>query len=217
MPCLTMVKPSLARLHPLRVVGIVLRVVRLEGRRTRAVVDPHPVAHLAAEQLVDRHPRRLAGDVPQRVLDHADRRAPRLERAALANAHHHPLDVGRVLPDQPVAEMHDERLQVGLVLLDLAVAADALVGDHPHDRVRADHGALQICDFQAEFPRCSGPFSALSPAGPLFLMNAQPRKRPAMPPARRGRAPRACVRSGDARTPPHDARSPQRRHPHRAA
>ena len=32
-------------------------------------IDAHPVAHLAAEQLPDRHAQRLALDVPQRVLD----------------------------------------------------------------------------------------------------------------------------------------------------
>ena len=72
--------------------------------------------------------------------------APRLERAALADLEHHPLDVGRVLADQRLAEIEHERLEVGLVLLDLAVAADALVGDDAHDRVLADDRAAEVDD-----------------------------------------------------------------------
>ena len=69
-----------------------------------------------------------------------------LKRAALADLQHHPLDVGRVLADEGRLEVEDVRLQVRLVRLDLAVAADALVGDDAHDRVLADDGALQVGD-----------------------------------------------------------------------
>ena len=66
---------------------------------------------------------------------------------------HDALDVGRVVADQRLAELQDERLEVGLVLLDLAVAADALVGDDPHDRVLADDGAFEVGDLHDG--RCS--------------------------------------------------------------
>ena len=81
------------------------------------------------------------------LLDHAHRSAPRLEGAALPDPHHAPLDVGRILTDQPIAEMHDEGFQVRLVLLHLAVAADPPVGDDPHDRVLADDRAFEVDDF----------------------------------------------------------------------
>ena len=80
------------------------------------------------------------------MLDHADGAATGLEAAALADLLHHPLDVGRVFADQTLPGMQDERLEVRLVLLDLAVAADALVGDDPHDRVLADDGAFEVDD-----------------------------------------------------------------------
>src|SRR4051812_44140556 len=84
------------------------------------------------------------------MLDYAHRRAPGFERAALANAHHAALDVGRILTDQPLAQMQDDWLQVGLVLLDLAKAADPLVGDDAHDGVLADDGAFQVDDFHGD-------------------------------------------------------------------
>ena len=61
-------------------------------------------------------------------------RAPGLEAAAHADALHHALDVGRVLPDQGRLELQHDRLQVGLGRLDLAPAGDALIGGDADDR-----------------------------------------------------------------------------------
>ena len=147
MPCLTMKKFSRPLHHPFDVGGIVLRPVAGALPADRAVIDAHLVAHLAAEQLVDRHAGRLAGDVPQRVLDGADRGAIGLERAALADLQHAALDVGRVLADQRVAEMQHPGLEVGLGVFHLAEAVEALVGDDADDRMLADDGAAQVGDF----------------------------------------------------------------------
>ena len=149
--------------HPLDVGGIVLRPVAGALLPDRAVVDPDLVAHLAAEELVDRHPGRLAGDVPERVLDRAHRRAVGLERAALADAQHHPLDVGGVLADERVTEMQHPGLEVALGELDLAEAVEALVGDDADDRMPADHGAAQVGDLHAVSPE--GSRRALRAAG----------------------------------------------------
>ncbi len=137
------------RLHPAHLVGVVLRGLARERLSQRPVVDTHAVADLAAEQPVDREPRRLAREVPQRHLDRAHRRPVGLEGAALADLEHHPLDEGRVLADQRLAEIEHEGLEVGLVLLDLAVAAEALVGDEANDRVLADYRAAEIDDLHA--------------------------------------------------------------------
>ena len=120
--------------HPFDVGGVVLRLVAGALLADRAVIDPHLVAHLAAEQLVDRNASRLAGDVPQRMLDGADRRAIGFERAALADLQHAALDVGRVLADQRIAEMQHPRFEIGLGELDLAKAVEALIGDDADDR-----------------------------------------------------------------------------------
>ena len=72
-PCFTMKKLLGPLHHPLDVGGVVLGPVAGALLADRAVVDPDLVAHLAAEELVDRHARGLAGDVPERVLDGADR------------------------------------------------------------------------------------------------------------------------------------------------
>jgi hypothetical protein len=55
--------------------------------------------------------------------------------------------------------MQHEGLEIGLVLLHLAVAADALVGDDAHDRVLADDGAFEIDDLQAAAPMRSRPLA----------------------------------------------------------
>ena len=134
------------RHHPPQVVGIVLRPRAGARKPHRAVIDPHPVAHLAAEQPMHRHPRRLAREIPERHLDDADRRPPGLEAAALADPPHHPLDQPRVLADQRLAQRQHMRLQIRLPGLDLAIAGDALVADDPHHRAAADHRAFHIDD-----------------------------------------------------------------------
>ena len=113
------VKPSGSGHHAPHVLRIILRVVARHGKAQRAVIDADLVAHLAAQQLVDRQARGLAGDVPERHLDGAHGAAVGLERAALADAQHHPLDVGRVRADQGLAEGEHLRLDERLVVLDL--------------------------------------------------------------------------------------------------
>ena len=132
------------------VLGVVGRVVAVDRETDRAVVDAHPVTHLAAEQLVHREPGGFPGNIPERHLDRADRAPPRFETAALANLAHHPLDVGRVFADQRRFEVQDVPGQVRLVRFDLGVAVDTVVGDDPHHRVLPDHRALEIDDFHRD-------------------------------------------------------------------
>src|SRR5215216_406838 len=133
-------------LHALHVFGVVIRHVGGHGEAHRAVVDAHTIAHLAAQQPVDGESTRLAVQVPQRHLDRAHGAAPRLERAAVADVEHDPLDLSWIGAEDVVAVHHDVRLDVRLEGLDRAIAADPLVGSDPHDRVVADHGALEIGD-----------------------------------------------------------------------
>ncbi len=81
MPCLMIVKPSLCGLHLRHIRGEIGRSVARHREAHGAIVDPHPVAHLAAEQFVDRQSRRLPGNVPQRHLNRAHGAPPRLEGA----------------------------------------------------------------------------------------------------------------------------------------
>ena len=61
-----------------------LRLVHVQARRDLAVgIDPDPVAELAAQQLVDRHPQRLALQVPERDLDPGERGDQRAGEPAL--------------------------------------------------------------------------------------------------------------------------------------
>ncbi len=120
--------------HPFDVGGVVLRPVAGALAPPVAVVAAHLVAHLAAEQLVDRNVRGLAGDVPQGMLDGADRRAIGLEAAALADLQHAALDIRRVFADERLAEVQDPRLEVGLGELHLTEAVDVLVRDDADDR-----------------------------------------------------------------------------------
>ena len=53
------------RLSSPRRFGIILGLMRLERLADGAVVDPHLVAHLAAQEPVDRQPGGFAGDVPE--------------------------------------------------------------------------------------------------------------------------------------------------------
>src|SRR5262249_15350141 len=107
----------------------------------------HPVADLAAQQFVDRHPGCLAGDVPECHLDSTDSAAPGLEAAEVADPAHDPLDVGRVLAqDQFSIEQH-VRLEIWLEGLRLGVAADARVGHDANYGIATDDRASEIRDF----------------------------------------------------------------------
>ncbi len=71
-------------------------------------VDANLVTHLTAEQVTDRHPQRLALDVPQRLIDAGQRthvnRAAAVETAAVQ---HGPdvFDVARVFADQVIGQL----------------------------------------------------------------------------------------------------------------
>jgi hypothetical protein len=132
--------------HPFDLGGVVLRPVARALLAQRTIVDAHLVADLAAEQLVGGHAGRLAGNVPERVLDGTDRRAVGLERTPLADLHHAALDVGRILADERVAEMQHPGFQVVLGVFHLAEPVEALVGDDANDGVAADDGAPQVGD-----------------------------------------------------------------------
>src|SRR5262249_58722513 len=97
-----------------------------------ALVDPDLLPALAAQQPVDGQADRLAGDVPQRLLDPADRRVEhRAAREPAEVVQHRPevLDVAWVLPDEPILEVMDRgnRRLVRPARIRLADAADALV------------------------------------------------------------------------------------------
>jgi len=84
------------------------------------VVDAYLVAHPAAEQFVDRHAEVLALDVPERLLDAADRRHP-LDAdlpEMLAVGHLiEVLDPKRIFPHQQLGEVLDRpRHRAGLPL-----------------------------------------------------------------------------------------------------
>ena len=141
--------------HELHIVRVVLgRATALRGRAGgchrethRAIVHPHAVADLAAEQLVHGRAHSLAGNVPQRHLNRTDRTAPGLEAAQAPDIEHHPLDVSRVLAEDAVFVKQHVRLEIGLARLDFPEAVDALVGIDAHDRVVADDRAFEIRDF----------------------------------------------------------------------
>ena len=106
----------------------------------RAVgVEPHPVAHPAAEQLVDRDAERLAEDVPQRLLDAGDGAAdddPAAPERVAVDGLPVVLDPRRILPDQvlrDVVDGADDRLGLALQA-GLADAGDAGVGAAPRRR-----------------------------------------------------------------------------------
>ena len=83
--------------HPLHVVGMGLRVdATLHGEAHVAVVDTDAVAHLAAEQPVHGHTRRLAGDIPQGHLDGTDGGPPGLEGTHATDPRHDALHVPRI-------------------------------------------------------------------------------------------------------------------------
>ena len=96
-------------------------------------VAKHAVAHLAAEQLMDRHAEALAEDVPAGDLDCGDHRAmdvAAIERNAVEHALGERVDAARILSDRQVLQFMD----AGLGRLDEAVqrafadAVNALVG-----------------------------------------------------------------------------------------
>ena len=91
-----------------------------------------PIA-AAAEQAVERHPRHLAGDVPQRDVDAADPIHDDAAPAELAGAGEHllpqPLDQQRVLAEQHRAEqIVDDVPGAAAADAGLADAGDAIIG-----------------------------------------------------------------------------------------
>ena len=134
-------------LHLGHVFGEVFGIIALERNANAAVVDADLVPNFASEELVHRHSSGLAGNVPQRNLDRADRRAPRLETAQPADAAYDTLDVGRVLTKDGITVVENEGFEIGLRPLGLAETFDAFVGSDADDRVIADDGAFEVGDF----------------------------------------------------------------------
>src|SRR6476646_6968421 len=52
----------------------------------------------------------------------------------------------RILTEQRISEQQNMRLQVGFVRFNLAISADALIGDQPHNRVRSNDRAFDVSD-----------------------------------------------------------------------
>ena len=107
------------------------------------------VADLAAEQAIDRRIGGLAGNVPERMFDGADGSAEGLEAAADADAAHDALDVARILADDPVLELQNLRLDIGLGRLDLAPAGDPFIGGDADDGAAGNDSAFEISNFQS--------------------------------------------------------------------
>jgi hypothetical protein len=124
-------------------------------------VHPDPVAHRAAEQGVHRPAVRLAGDVPQRLVDAGDRAGQ--DRAAAVEAalgEHLPvvLDAQRVSADEMVAELGDRGPYGFRPALHhrLAPAGDALVGPHAQEEPAGrDQEGVQRNDLHACHLFCS--------------------------------------------------------------
>src|SRR5690606_26316431 len=104
------------------------------------------VTHLAAEELIGRHISRLAGNIPQGVLDDRHCSAIGLKAAALADFQHATLYIGRVFAYQRVAEMQNEGFQVGFGEFDFAKTIKPFSGDDAYDGVAADDSAAEVCD-----------------------------------------------------------------------
>ena len=126
----------------------VSRAARLAG--VGVAIHAHAVAELAAEHLVDRHAVGLAGKVPQRDLDRRDAAALAAVAAELLDAPEEPVDVARVLAEEPALQHQREGL-AGAVA-DLAEADDPLVGVDLQERGRErradDVGAADVGDAQ---------------------------------------------------------------------
>ena len=110
-------------------------------------VDPHPVTHRPAEQAVDRHVQRLAGDVPQRLVNTGDRRGEHRAAAVEVRLGHRlpqALDVRRIAAHDELAE-GPQRPGHGLRMplqRGFAPADDALVGLDAHERPAGRDGEL---------------------------------------------------------------------------
>ena len=139
----------------LRDLGGRLRVVRILG--LRIAVDADAVAHLAAEQLIEGQPQRLAGQIPQGDLHRRQRRdvlttLSARKDAVGANPLEQPVDVQRVLADQRLAEHTDERDAAAHGISAFAVTDQPLVGVDADVQLiamrnhfgRADVGDLQF-------------------------------------------------------------------------
>ncbi len=93
--------------HLRHVGGIILGVGARHREAHAAVVDAHLVAHLAAQELVNRNPGGFAGNIPEGHFDGADGAAPGLEAPQAADALHDPLDVGGIFVDQVLLVVQD--------------------------------------------------------------------------------------------------------------
>ena len=122
-------------------VHLVARGFRI-GRGVQAGVNLHAVAHIAAQQHVDRHAQRLGGNIPHAMVECRDRRQP--QRAGRETRLLHQVvdqegNAARVLSFEEghqVVEQRQQR-QVGAMVVTLAPAGDALVGVHGHDHAWA--------------------------------------------------------------------------------
>ena len=134
--------------------GVLDALHQLLGRVAEdVVVDARLVAHLAAQQLVDRHAEVLAGDVPERDVDRAERaHDPGAAKVARA-VHVLPvvLDPQRVFAHQVVRPLLDD----GLGRLEIppgagfAEPADAGVGVHLDEHVPIDQDRFDSRDLHA--------------------------------------------------------------------
>src|SRR5262249_47617733 len=145
--------------QPLRALGESLR-----RRTASALVDAHLVAALAALQHVNRKPRGLACDIPQRMLDAADGGIDdRAAREAGEVVHGGPqvLDIAWILADQPRFEIFDsgDRRFVRADGIGFAPAGDALVGQNLDEAEIAafdvDEERLDVGDLERRLARVS--------------------------------------------------------------
>ena len=141
--------------HPLHIFRVMPRFEAAHREAHAAVINPHAVAELAAEQLVHRQARRLACYVPESHLDCADRAAPRFERTHPADLKHGVLDLRGIFTEEKIAVEENVRLQIGLGRLCFPESLYSFVRCDSHDRVVPDDCTLEVSDFQLICPSWS--------------------------------------------------------------
>ena len=115
-------------------------------------VHPHPVADFAPEQPVYGDSEFLSADIPQCHLDGTDDLSPGFERSHSADAAHHVLYVGGIASEDLFFKERDVHDEVVLILLQLGIPVDPLVGNDPQNDIPSDDRAFQSRDLHAATP-----------------------------------------------------------------
>ena len=123
-------------------------------------IDPHPVAHVAAEQPIDRHVQGFRRNVPQALIDRRDRRQHERARRKARLLHQQQdqvLDPARIVPANEIEQVIQDRRQrlVGTVIVAFAPADQPVIRVDRHDDPGpvfvARHEGAQPLDFHLVF------------------------------------------------------------------